>query len=247
MTETGLIRVATLNIQHGSRGNYNHPGDPELVVEACRRLNADILGLQEVDVDVPRSRREDLAAYAAKALRMDHRFAPTRTFRGKGQVGNALLVRGEIKKHDSLKLKGDWQRITLRNRQLPVLPEPRNVLIGEVSVNGYDITAGVIHAGGRRRQEMLGMAASALLLRPGPHVLLGDYNVRFPYARASLERYGFEVLEGGPTSKSAGAHEYDQQIDHIAVHNLLCDSVEVIHVPVSDHEAFLATLTPKSL
>ncbi|HXR49597.1 MAG TPA: endonuclease/exonuclease/phosphatase family protein [Verrucomicrobiae bacterium] len=247
MIETALIRVATLNIQHGSRGSYSDPGNPELVAEACRQINADVLGLQEVDAGVPRSRKENLAAYAAKACGMDYRFAPTRTFRARGKVGNALLVRGEIKSYDSLKLTGDWQRITVGNHKIPVIREPRNVLIGDVCVNGYDLAVGVIHAGGRRRREMLEHAATALLFRPGPHILLGDYNVRLPYAHETLKPFAFTVLEGGPTSKSEGADEYDQQIDHIAVHGLRAYGVEVMPVPVGDHQALVAEVKPVTL
>ena len=45
-----VFTAVTFNIQHGSDGIYDHPGDPDMVAQAITELDADIIGLQEVDV-----------------------------------------------------------------------------------------------------------------------------------------------------------------------------------------------------
>ena len=78
------IRVATFNIQHGAKGDYGR-GYPDLVAEACEDIGADILGLQEVDIGVPRSQKVNLASIAAEVTGMEYVFAKSRTYRGEAK------------------------------------------------------------------------------------------------------------------------------------------------------------------
>ena len=68
------MRMATFNILHGST---HHDGevDVEKLAECVVRLDADVLALQEVDCDQPRSAMADLTAVAAEAMgAVSHRF-----------------------------------------------------------------------------------------------------------------------------------------------------------------------------
>ena len=67
------LRVVTFNILHGR--TVGGGVDPLLLRDAIRRLDPDILALQEVDVDQERSGRTDLTAVAAEAMdAVTHRF-----------------------------------------------------------------------------------------------------------------------------------------------------------------------------
>src|SRR4051794_9225975 len=61
------VRIATFNILHGRSMEDGHVDVDRLAV-AVKTLDADVLGLQEVDRDQPRSLGADLTAVAAEAM-----------------------------------------------------------------------------------------------------------------------------------------------------------------------------------
>src|SRR5439155_1664426 len=87
------LRVATFNIQHGLSAGGEV--DVALLARTCRRLDVDVLAIQEVDRHLERTDRLDIAAAVAEECAMSCAFGPAIAIRG-GEYGNALLVRGEI-------------------------------------------------------------------------------------------------------------------------------------------------------
>ena len=68
------MRLATFNILSG-RSLDDDRVDERRFADAIRSLDADVLGLQEVDRGQPRSQHADLTAVAAEAMgAVDHRF-----------------------------------------------------------------------------------------------------------------------------------------------------------------------------
>lgn len=68
------MRMATFNILHG-RSLDDGQVNLERLSECIHRLNPDVLALQEVDCDQPRSSLADLTAIAAAAMgAVAHRF-----------------------------------------------------------------------------------------------------------------------------------------------------------------------------
>src|SRR3979411_2290035 len=57
------MRVATFNILHG-RSVHDGNVEPARLMASVKQLDADVLALQEVDVDQPRSAKADLTAPA---------------------------------------------------------------------------------------------------------------------------------------------------------------------------------------
>lgn len=67
------MRVATFNILHCRA--VGDGVEPRRLTECVRRLDPDVLALQEVDCDQPRSERADLTVAAAEAMgAVAHRF-----------------------------------------------------------------------------------------------------------------------------------------------------------------------------
>ncbi|WP_435737821.1 endonuclease/exonuclease/phosphatase family protein [Cellulosimicrobium sp. PMB13] len=72
----GMLRLATFNTLHGAA--LDGTVDVERFARAVAALDADVLALQEVERDSPRSHRTDLVAVAAEALgAQHHHLSPT--------------------------------------------------------------------------------------------------------------------------------------------------------------------------
>ena len=87
------ISVLTYNI-HKAIGN-DRSYQPGRIVEILRESSADILCLQEVDFQVPRSHNDDLARKLAEALEMEYDLGLNVQLK-KGAYGNATLSRFPI-------------------------------------------------------------------------------------------------------------------------------------------------------
>jgi len=124
------MRLASFNIKNGLADDGSC--DPDALVGACRGLRADVLALQEVDRDVPRSNRADQTAIVAARCGLTGLYAPARGLDG-GEYGNALLVRGSI---------ADVEHV-----RLPVMPgnEARAVVVACVEVDGVALSVAATH------------------------------------------------------------------------------------------------------
>lgn len=248
MQAKARIRLATFNLKHGAPAK-GYRGDPEAVAEACAALEADVLALQEVDDGVPRSAGADLAALVARASRMNVVFAPTFRLRG-GRYGNALLVRGDIERHEVVRLKGArrFQGRRGGGRVLPLGREPRNAILATVRVGGHRLSVAATHLATQRRisKKQLSQAAAGLQAMPRPWVLLGDLNRSTNEVLADPLIGSMELVSGPPTYPSWDPRN---RIDHIAIRGLSleADSVRAVRSPrVSDHLALVAEVEAAS-
>lgn len=223
----------TFNIRHAAPKD-SYAGLPDKLAESCAALEADVLALQEVDVGVPRSCKADLAKVAADGCGMAYYFAKARKHAGRGQYGNALLVRGSITDVEIVKLSGD-HRHTVRLGPITLKPfrEPRNAIIASVTVGGAHISVGTGHFAADRavRHAQLTTAAARLAARAAPRILLGDFNVPWQQAADWLQPYGLTLAEADRDPKQQTG------IDHVAVDGLAVTHVETRWLPISDHPA----------
>lgn len=228
------MRVATFNVHHGTVGSRG-PVDVAQLAEVCAAFDADVIGLQEVDLLTRRTAMADLPGEVARALGMDHVFGPSIREPG-GWYGNALLVRGEIG--------------SFRVHRLPRLPrwrftqERRTLLLARVRVGGLALSVGVTHLAVPRAigLHQLRRLADVVVDEPRPLVVLGDLN-RAPQDVAPLAGWaGLSVVDHEP-SHPAGRPKL--RIDHV-LHSpeLAPTRVEVRHTPMSDHRALLVDLEP---
>lgn len=217
-----ILRVATWNCQHGKP-------DPALMGDAAGSLDVDVLAVQEVDRDSRRTGGRDLAADAVDAFGGELVWAPALTLRTGGTYGNALLVRGRVRRSETFALPG------------PRRTEPRVAAIAEVEAAGRPWTIAATHLTTDRdvSPDQLLALIDALRDRPAPRVLLGDLNLEAGMLLPWLSAESYRVALG-PLTHSVRRPR--RQIDHVAVHGRGCTvrALEARALPVGDHFALLA-------
>ena len=161
--KTRNVRVLAYNIKHG-RGNDGQV-DLERTARVIRRLNPDVVALQEVDKLATRSGKVDEAARLAELTGLlHHRFGRFMDFQG-GQYGMAIISRFPLRDETNLRL--------------PAGAEPRSSLVVTVDAPKPFRLADVHFY--RTEKERLNQAKTLLQFLNGqddrlPCVIAGDFN-----------------------------------------------------------------------
>jgi endonuclease/exonuclease/phosphatase family metal-dependent hydrolase len=227
------VRVATFNIRHGARedGHVDHGA----LVQTCAELDADILGLQEVESRHRRSWFRNQAALVAR--RLGYAFVYGTVIRsGLGRYGNALLARGEIHDVEQLRLPRPTPR------------QPRGAILARVELPTLDVTVAVTHlqhqpghSNGSPAEAPIQLRGllDRLTTRPPPRLLLGDLNLGAPRAIPILTAGGFHTAVTLPTFP---ADEPRVILDYVAVDGLRIVECSVLTTRTSDHRAVVASV-----
>jgi endonuclease/exonuclease/phosphatase family metal-dependent hydrolase len=261
------LRVATFNVLHGMvlpTPGAVQPAEDALAA-AVRELDADVLGLQEVDRGQPRSQSLDQTKVVAEALGAPHwRFVPTlygtpggkwsdATVDSDGEAdgtpayGIALVSRLPVSEWRLLRMP--TARIPLPlivpadnergARIVPVVDEPRAALAAVI--DGPDghftvITTHLSFVPGVNARQLRRIVRWADDL-PSPTFLVGDLNLP---GRLAWRIAGWKPLALQPTYPTPAPRV---QFDHVLVDELSADSLIATRthaLGVSDHRALSA-------
>ncbi|MFL6162514.1 MAG: endonuclease/exonuclease/phosphatase family protein [Jatrophihabitantaceae bacterium] len=252
------MRVATFNILHG-RSPVDGRVDLDRFIDAVRQLDADVLALQEVDRDQPRSELADLTAVAAQAMgAVSYRFAAavagtpgaawiaaTGTEQpGSAAYGIALLSRYPVRSWQVIRLPWIPFRFPMWLREpakvLVVKEEPRVALTGVVSSPHGEITVVNTHLSFVPGWNVVQLRRLRRNLRPQPEpvLLMGDLNLSDSRpARFS----GYRPLASAPTFP---ADAPVRQLDHILRRGRIgpARTVHTPLLPLSDHRPLVVDL-----
>jgi endonuclease/exonuclease/phosphatase family metal-dependent hydrolase len=244
---TAPLRVATWNI-FGGRTWDGARVDLDLTLATLRRLDADVVALQEVDRDLPRSGGVDQARVLAEALGMSFRFAPALLGTpghhggwrpvdpdiddpGGPAYGIALLSRLPLDQVEVV-------RLPRRGRE-----EPRVAQVAEVAAGGGRVTVTGTHLSFVPRSGIAQLRALLRRLggRGGRRLLLGDLNLGWPLVRV-VALPGWRPLVRGGTyrNRPPGSHRPRVQLDHVLAAGRgapAASRARVVSGPASDHLA----------
>lgn len=248
------MRLATFNILHG-RSLVDDQVDLPRYARAVAALDADVLALQEVDRDQPRSHGADLTTVAAEAMgAVEHRFAatlaglPTAWSAANGDLqpgtagyGVALLSRWPVRSWTTIALEAMHGPVPVvfpgRDEPEMVVDEPRVALVAVVETPEGPLTAVSTHLSfiPDWTPIQLERLVAELAELPRPAVLMGDLNM--PGSRPSRVT-GWRPLAEALTYPVS---EPDRQIDHILAEGAVRATGEARSVAtgLSDHRALL--------
>ncbi|MDQ1256729.1 MAG: hypothetical protein QG656_1329 [Candidatus Hydrogenedentes bacterium] len=232
-----MVRVMTYNIHHGE--GVDGKLDLDRIASVIRSANADVICLQEVDRNLPRTNHLDFPAILAKALDMRVVFEPNFRFDG-GDYGNATLTRLEIESSENLALPGPEGR------------EPRGCLRVTVWVEGQRVDVFNTHLGLEPDERKTQASEIVKHIAERPTVLAGDLNETFDQPALQILTGRLRDSAGGDAAPTIPAQAPAKRIDFVlASKEFAVSSSSVTVTPetqtASDHLPIAASLALSSV
>ncbi|MDF7667144.1 endonuclease/exonuclease/phosphatase family protein [Orbaceae bacterium ESL0727] len=250
------ITIANFNIAGGLR---NHQVDLDLVANAIKKMDADIVTLEEVDQGTTRSHGVDQAKIIAEKAGMYYAFGKATEMKG-GNYGNAILSRYPIEITKVFPIpSGEY--------------EQRALMLSKINVKGFDSPIYIFNTHfDWHEEDSVRMSQAQFInsivfddldlddefpnLASGIMILLGDFNsVENDRVVKELQKYWNLVQQKGVDTRTWPAGNPGLELDHIFTSRNQVWGVEKVIIPndgaewngikwplVSDHIPVIAKL-----
>jgi endonuclease/exonuclease/phosphatase family metal-dependent hydrolase len=249
------VRIATFNILHG-RSLEDGKVDVDRLAAAVKSIDADVLGLQEVDRDQPRSMNADLTAVAAEAMgAVDSQFVaalsgtPGGTWMaatgdeqpGSASYGIALLSRLPVVSWRVVRLPASKGKLPMwfkgMKRPMLVREEPRVAVAAVLEGPHGQFTVANTHLSfipGWNSMQLRRLVRSLTGTRE-PLVLMGDLNME---SRKAGRVSGLRPLATAATFPGPAPR---RQLDHLLARGPVraTGPATALRLPLSDHRALV--------
>lgn len=243
------LTIASWNIQSGAGGD---------LATSAAALDADLLGVQEVDAEQTRSGGVDQTAAVAEAIGAvwwryvptvagtpGRRWQPAAADAATGpRFGVALLSRWPVQASRVLRLPGSpvpgIVAVPGARVPVPLRDEPRVVVAADVEVGDQRLTVATTHLSFVPGWNVVQLRrALRWLAAPGlPVVLLGDLNLPGPVV--DVLAHGWRRLSSGPTYPATRPRV---ALDHALARGLDSEARQrTVEVAVGDHRPVVLTL-----
>ena len=222
------LRVMVWNIHHGQ--GTDGRVDLERIAEVIRKESPDVVMLQEVDRNMPRSGKTDQSSELARLLKMNSVFGKAVGF-GEGEYGLAVLSRGRIVSGKVHPLPGE-------------AGEPRIGFTVTLEYDGSEIAVVNTHLDHISAERRLRQAETVATLGQEREmaILGGDFNDVPGSATLEAITPTWTMVEKVDPVATAPARRPTQEIDHLFVRGLrVVEKARVVpETLASDHRPIVA-------
>ncbi|SCX94188.1 endonuclease/exonuclease/phosphatase family protein [Alkaliphilus peptidifermentans] len=159
--EVTNLKIMTYNIHHGK--NLLGRDTLNIIADLIKETDADIIGVQEADNGIYRSKFRDQMKYLAEYLSMYYVYGDNLSFLG-GQYGNGILSKYPITSYENL--------------LLPSKREQRGLLSATIDVHEKEVQFMVTHLGLNQAERIrqIDTIKKHMEIIPREIILMGDFN-----------------------------------------------------------------------
>lgn len=228
-----IARIATYNIRCG----YGIDGKLDLkrtaiVLEA---LDADVICLQEVDVNRARTLYSNQAKKLAGLLGMDYCFGAAINYKGGGAYGNAILSKYEIRSNLNHRLPGQGSRRTMQEVKVDMAGSIISIFNTHMELDKE-----------QRLRQIESFIIPIIGKCKGPAALCGDFNEKPDWPGVSiLSTYLQDSFKAnsGALNCTFPSDEPKARIDYIFLNeNCRVIDYSIVKALASDHLPVLVTM-----
>lgn len=200
------VRILSYNIHHGNPPAYPNKIDLPKIAEVIKMSDADVIGIQEVDVHVSRSQMADQAKELAELTGMQYFFSKGIDLE-QGEYGTLILTKHKI--------------VSKKRHDLPMVVKSENRSLAVVDIElpeGKIISFANTHLD-LKEENKVAQANYIKQLGAGidkPLILVGDFNAKPDTEAIKVleEQFVRNTTSNGPTHPNTEARN---EIDYIMV------------------------------